>query len=41
MYQLQYKPFGEKAILIEWPATISELILDDILILIKLVLSYN
>lgn len=32
MYQLQYKPFGEKAILIEWPATISELILDDILI---------
>lgn len=32
MYQLQYKPFGEKAILIEWPAAISELILDDILI---------
>lgn len=30
-FQLSYKPFGDKAILIEWPARIDPLILDDIL----------
>lgn len=29
--QLTYKPFGDKALLIEWPATINEEILADIL----------
>lgn len=32
MHQLQYKPFGQKAILIEWQPTISIEILDDILL---------
>ena len=31
-YKLTYKPFGEKAILIEWPSEINEKILHDILI---------
>ncbi|WKD85915.1 Kinase A inhibitor [Polaribacter huanghezhanensis] len=30
-FQLSYKIFGEKAILIEWPSEISEIILKDIL----------
>lgn len=32
MYQLRFKPFGNKAILIEWPSEISMSILDDILL---------
>jgi inhibitor of KinA len=30
-FELTYKPFGERAILIEWPAKIDELILKDII----------
>lgn len=30
-FNLQYKPFGSKAVLIEWPQEISELILADII----------
>jgi len=31
-YQLTYKPFGERSILVEWPSEIDENILNDVLI---------
>ncbi|WP_166964248.1 5-oxoprolinase subunit PxpB [Yeosuana marina] len=37
-YQLTYKPYGERAILIEWPSIISEAILYDILAFKKAIL---
>ena len=30
-FKLTYKPFGDRSILIEWPAEISEKVLDDVL----------
>lgn len=39
MYKLQYKSFGEKAILIEWQPAISIEILDDILLFRSKILS--
>jgi len=31
IYRLKYKPFGNQAILIEWPSEINDLILEDII----------
>jgi len=31
-FQLTYKPYGERSILVEWPSEINEIILQDILI---------
>lgn len=31
-FKLQYKPFGERSILIEWPQNISEKILNDVIL---------
>ena len=32
-YQLKYKPFGERSILIEWPCEIDKIILQDVLLM--------
>lgn len=40
-YQLTYKPFGESAILIEWPQIISKKILNDIRIFVAKIESEN
>ncbi|MFD0835892.1 5-oxoprolinase subunit PxpB [Mariniflexile aquimaris] len=40
-YNLTYKPFGERSILIEWPAIIDENIIKDIVSLKKSIEKYN
>lgn len=40
-YQLTYKPFGESAILIEWPQIISKEILNDIWVFVAKIESEN
>ena len=40
-YNLTYKPFGERAILIEWPQVINEAILEDIINFKEKILNFN
>jgi inhibitor of KinA len=40
-FELQYKPFGEHSILIEWPQIISENILENVLTYKQNIEKYN
>ncbi len=40
-FNLTYKPFGERSILIEWPAVINEVILQDIIRFKEEITSFN